>query len=130
MFNAITNGISITVMPVYIDERSDPEGGQHFWAYRVIIENNSPETIQLLSRYWKIIDGEGHVEEVEGEGVVGLQPVIKPGTDFTYTSGCPLNSTSGIMQGHYVICLPDNSLQKVEIPACPLDLPGIDPIIN
>lgn len=130
MFNAITNGISITVMPVYIDERSDPENGQHFWAYRVIIENRSQETIQLLSRYWKIIDGEGHVDEVEGEGVVGVQPVIKPGTDFTYTSGCPLNSTSGIMQGHYVVSLPDNSLRKVEIPAFPLDLPGIDPVIN
>lgn len=130
MFNAITNGISITVMPVYIDERSDPENGQHFWAYRVIIENRSQETIQLLSRYWKIIDGEGHVDEVEGEGVVGVQPVIKPGTDFTYTSGCPLNSTSGIMQGHYVVSLQDNSLRKVEIPAFPLDLPGIDPVIN
>ena len=130
MFHSITNGISVTVMPVYIDERSDPENGHHFWAYRVIVENGSAETIQLLSRYWKIVDAEGHVEEVEGEGVVALQPVIPPGDDFSYTSGCPLNSTSGIMQGHYIVSNPDGAQFAIEIPAFPLDLPGLDPVIN
>ena len=130
MFHAKTNGISVTVMPVYIDERSDPESGHHFWAYRVIIENGSDTAVQLLSRYWKIVDAEGHVEEVEGEGVVGLQPVIAAGEDFSYTSGCPLQSTSGIMQGHYIMCNPDGDRYIIEIPAFPLDLPGLDPVIN
>ncbi len=130
MFNATTKDISVTVMPVYIDQRSDPQSGHHFWAYRVVIENRSDETIQLLSRYWKIVDAEGHVEEVEGDGVVGVQPVIRAGEDFTYSSGCPLNSASGIMQGHYVVGIPNGDQFQIEIPAFPLDLPGIDPVIN
>lgn len=117
-------------MPVYIDERSDPERGQHFWAYRVIVENQTENTVQLLSRYWKIIDGEGKVEEVVGDGVVGKQPVIKSGDNFAYTSGCPLNSTSGIMKGHYILQLEEGTTMEVEIPAFPLDLPGNEPVLN
>lgn len=130
MFKATTARIDVTVMPVYIDERSDPENGSHFWAYRVIIENNSPEAVQLVSRYWKIVDAEGRVEEVHGDGVVGLQPVIQPGENFSYTSGCPLNSPSGIMEGYYRMESTTGEKFTVLIPAFPLDLPGIDPVIN
>ena len=131
MFNAVTDGISVTVMPVYIDERSDPDNSQYFWAYRVIIENNSSQTVQLLDRYWKITDGNGRTEEVRGEGVVGLQPVIPPGQNFSYTSGCPLRSPSGIMEGTYTMkSQNDYSSFEVTIPAFPLDLPGADPVIN
>jgi len=130
MFNATTNGIRVTVMPVYIDERSDPANSRYFWAYRVIVENTSDKTIQLLSRYWKIVDGDGHLEEVRGDGVVGLQPVIKPGEDFSYTSGCPLNCPSGIMEGFYTVQDLDGNLFDVQIPAFPLDLPGLEPVIN
>ena len=130
MYNAVTNGIKVTVMPVYIDERSDPENSHYFWAYRVIIENRSSETVQLISRYWKIVDADGHVEEVNGEGVVGLQPAIKSGGNFAYTSGCPLSCSSGIMEGYYTMIDENGASFDVQIPAFPLDLPGIDPVIN
>lgn len=130
MFKAVTNEIAVTVMPVYVDERSNPQRSEYFWAYRVIVENNSENTVQLVSRYWHIVDGEGHVEEVEGEGVVGLKPNISPGESFSYTSGCPLRSPSGIMQGYYVMTREDGYTFRVNIPAFPLDLPGIEPVLN
>lgn len=130
MFKATTEGITVTVMPVYIDERSDPVNSQYFWAYRVTLENNSPETVTLLSRYWKIVDGEGHVEEVRGDGVVGEQPTIPPDHSYAYTSGCPLTSPSGIMQGTYTMQNNKGDTFEVEIPAFPLDLPDINPVIN
>ena len=130
MFKAVTNGIRVTVMPVYIDERSDPANSDYFWAYRVIVENETDEPVQLLSRYWKIVDSDGHVEEVTGDGVVGLQPVIRAGENFSYTSGCPLKCSSGIMRGTYTMERSDGSRFEVEIPAFPLDLPGLEPVIN
>ena len=130
MFKETTADITVTVMPVYIDERSDPERSQYFWAYRVTVENSSSQTIQLISRYWKIMDADGHVEEVRGEGVVGEQPVIRPGESFVYTSGCPLTSPSGIMQGSYTMVTPTGDELEVQIPAFPLDLPGLDPVFN
>lgn len=130
MFKATTQGITVTVMPVYIDERSDPAQSQYFWAYRVTLENGSDAAVKLISRHWKIMDGEGHQEEVHGEGVVGEQPVIAPGESFAYTSGCPLNSPSGIMKGSYTMQSSKGDLFDIEIPAFPLDLPGLDPVIN
>jgi len=130
MFTATTHGVTITVMPVYIDERSKPEENAYFWAYRVSIENNAVETLQLLSRYWKITDSLGRVEEVEGSGVVGEQPVLSPGATYAYTSGCPLTTPSGIMVGHYVMKRRDGHTLRVDIPAFPLDLPDLDPVIN
>lgn len=130
MFKKTTDGITVTVMPVYIDERSNPRNSEYFWAYRVIVENNSHQKVQLLSRYWKIIDAEGHVEVVEGEGVIGLQPVIPPGKDFGYTSGCPLRCPSGIMEGYYQMQGDNGEQFRILIPAFPLDLPDIDPVIN
>ena len=130
MFTATTHGISVSVMPVYIDERSDPEASRYFWAYRVIIENKSVMDVQLISRYWKITDSNGVVDEVEGDGVVGKQPIIKPGKDFTYSSGCPLNTSSGIMVGHYIMQWENGDWFQAEIPAFPLDLPDHQPVLN
>lgn len=130
MFNAITYDVSVTVMPVYIDERSNPASSQYFWAYRVVIENNSKQTLQLMTRYWHITDSKGHVEEVSGDGVVGEQPILKPGENFSYTSGCPLTTPSGIMVGYYMMKDEAGELMKVEIPAFPLDLPDLSPVIN
>lgn len=130
MFNATTKGITVTVMPVYIDERSDPSQSRYFWAYRVSIKNNSGETVQLVSRYWHITDANGSIEEVEGEGVVGQQPRIADGDEFTYTSGCPLNSPSGIMVGKYAMKNHSRGFFEVQIPAFPLDLPDQQPILN
>ncbi len=130
MFKATTHDVSVTVMPVYIDERSNPATSQYFWAYRVVIENNSDQTLQLLTRYWHITDSNGHVEEVSGDGVIGEQPIMKPGENFSYTSGCPLQTPSGIMVGHYMMQNEIGKMLKVEIPAFPLDLPDLSPVIN
>lgn len=130
MFKAKTHGVSVTVMPVYIDERSNPESSQYFWAYRVVIENDSDQTLQLLNRYWKITDSNGHVEEVRGDGVIGEQPVLKSGENFSYTSGCPLSTPSGIMIGHYNMQNEEGEMLEIAVPAFPLDLPDIHPVIN
>lgn len=130
MFSKTTNGVCVTVMPVYIDERSAPQEGRYFWAYRVIVVNNSGRPLKLTSRYWKITDSDGKVEEVRGEGVVGLQPELEDGGEFTYTSGCPLSTPSGIMVGVYFMQTRDGETVEVAIPAFPLDLPDLDPVIN
>lgn len=130
MFKATTHGVSVTVMPVYIDERSNPAASQYFWAYRVVIENNSDKTVQLMTRYWHITDSNGHVEEVNGDGVIGEQPTLNPGQNFSYTSGCPLSTASGIMVGYYMMQDETGEMLKIEIPAFPLDLPDLSPVIN
>ncbi len=130
MFKADTAGLTVQVMPVYIDERSDPANSRFFWAYRVTIENNTSRTVQLIGRYWHITDCHGHVEEIRGEGVVGEQPVIEPGAAYSYTSGCPLNAPSGIMLGSYSMRHPDGETFEIEIPAFSLDLPDITPSLN
>lgn len=135
MYHETTRDILISVMPVYIDERSNPEENLYFWAYRVVIKNNSSQTVQLVSRYWRISDGMGNTEEVEGEGVVGEKPVLEPSQQFEYTSGCPLATPSGIMVGTYTMQIIDSDKQtsesfKVNIPAFSLDLPDADHIIN
>ena len=130
MYKATTHGITVTAMPVYIDERSDPETSQYFWAYRISIENQSGKTVQLLSRYWHITDANGRVEEVRGEGVVGEQPVLKNGETYNYTSGCPLSTSSGIMVGNYLMTDNADNRFEIEIPAFPLDLPDYKPSIN
>lgn len=130
MYREITNDIIVNVLPVYIDERSDPERNLYFWAYRVTIQNDSLQSVQLLNRYWHITDANGAIEEVSGEGVVGEQPVIPAGKQYEYTSGCPLKTPSGIMVGHYELQKQDGSLIKVAIPAFSLDLPDANPVYN
>lgn len=117
-------------MPVYIDDRSDPKNSRYFWAYRVIIDNQSGGTLQLLTRYWHITDSNGKVEEVSGDGVIGEQPILADGEEFNYTSGCLLTTSSGIMLGHYNMQDDDGKMHKISIPAFPLDLPDLSPSIN
>lgn len=130
MFKATTHGITVNVLPVYIDERSDPKSSQYFWAYRVSVENQSGQTVQLLSRYWHITDAVGNVEEVQGDGVVGEQPVLADGETYNYTSGCPLRTSSGIMVGKYTMIDQAGKKFEIDIPAFPLDLPDHTPSIN
>ena len=130
MYREMTEGIEVTVLPVYIDERSDPGEHRYFWAYQVQIENKGADTIQLINRFWTITDGNGAVEEVYGPGVVGEQPVLSPGERFEYTSGCPLTTPSGIMVGHYEMQRGDGELLLIKIPAFSLDLPDADPSVN
>jgi ApaG protein len=123
MYQATTNGIRVTVNPKFLDDRSKPEDSKYFWAYTIEIANLSKERVQLRSRFWRITDALGRVEEVRGPGVVGEEPVLEPGTAFTYTSGCPLGTPSGIMAGWYQMERADRSLFNVEIPAFSLDSP-------
>lgn len=124
IYRAVTRNIEVRAEPFYLEDRSDPSENQYFWAYRITIVNRSDETIQLLSRYWRITDGTGRVEEVRGPGVVGEQPELGPGDSYQYTSGCPLPTPSGIMVGRYTMRSAKGELFEVEIPAFSLDLPG------
>ena len=123
MYTATTRSITVTVTPTYLEEQSAPDERLWVFAYTVEIANDSRDTVQLRSRYWEITDGHGRVEEVRGPGVVGEQPVLEPGDSFTYTSGCPLPTPSGIMRGHYRLQRPDGSFFEVAIPSFSLDAP-------
>lgn len=101
MSEAVTRGVRVKVESEYAPDRSDPSKNQWFFLYAVTITNEGNETVQLLTRHWIIKDGTGHTEEVRGPGVVGKQPVLKPGESFEYTSGCPLATPFGVMEGTY-----------------------------
>jgi ApaG protein len=98
---ALTRGIRVRVESEYDARQSHPAKKQWFFLYTVKIFNEGSETVQLLTRHWVITDGTGHVEEVRGPGVVGKQPTLRPGESFEYTSGCPLGTPFGIMEGSY-----------------------------
>jgi len=123
MFSETTESITVTVRPVFIEEQSSPAEDKYVWAYKVRIENRGRETVQLLNRHWKITDARGKLEEVKGPGVVGEQPVLKPGESFEYTSGCPLRTPTGFMAGTYEMERPDGSRFQVRIPMFSLDSP-------
>ncbi|HVL67753.1 MAG TPA: Co2+/Mg2+ efflux protein ApaG [Vicinamibacterales bacterium] len=98
---ALTRGVRINVVSEYDADRSEPARNQWFFLYTIRISNEGAETVQLLTRHWIITDAEGRVEEVRGPGVVGKQPILKPGESFEYTSGCPLTTPFGVMEGTY-----------------------------
>ena len=98
---AVTRGVRVHVESEYAPERSQPSQNQWFFLYTITITNESADTVQLLTRHWVITDGTGHVEEVRGPGVVGKQPTLATGQSFTYTSGCPLSTPFGMMEGTY-----------------------------
>ncbi|MGL9732407.1 MAG: Co2+/Mg2+ efflux protein ApaG [Wolbachia sp.] len=122
-----TNSVEVTVLPVYIEEQSIPYENCYVWIYNVKIKNKNSSTIQLLSRHWQIIDYKGKVNEIAGAGVIGEQPVIKPGEVFRYTSGTYLNAPSGIMQGRYEFLNEESTkVFEVMIPPFSLDSPYIN----
>ena len=98
---AVTEGLRIQVRARYSPEHSDPARSRWFFLYTIRLRNEGEETCQLISRHWIIRNGTGQVEEVEGPGVVGEQPVLGPGDDYEYTSGCPLDTPMGSMEGTY-----------------------------
>lgn len=108
MSDTPTRGIRILVQPRYVAEQSDPAAGQYLFAYHITIRNEGAQTVQLLSRHWVITNGEGKVDEVRGAGVVGYQPVLKPGEEFQYTSGCPLTTPVGTMHGAFTMQVQDS----------------------
>ena len=98
---AVTRGIRVHVQSEYAAENSRPAQNEWFFVYTVTISNEGTEPVQLVTRHWIITDGNGQVEEVRGPGVVGKQPTLRPGESFEYTSGCPLNTPFGVMEGTY-----------------------------
>jgi ApaG protein len=98
---ATTRSVRVRVESEYAPDRSQPCKNRWFFLYTVTISNEGVETLQLLTRHWVITDGTGHVEEVRGPGVVGKQPTLRPGESFEYTSGCPLATPFGVMEGSY-----------------------------
>lgn len=123
MYEALTRGVRVRVEPQFIEDQSSPDEEYFFWAYTVQITNENSEPIQLRSRVWRITNALGQTEEVRGPGVVGQTPTIAPGETFTYTSGCPLKTSSGIMVGSYQMVEPSGDLFDVAIPAFSLDSP-------
>jgi ApaG protein len=123
MYERTTRGIRVAVKPAFLDDQSDPDESQYVWCYTVTIENKGNETVQLVSRYWHITDGDGRVQEVRGPGVVGAQPVLAPGQSFKYTSGCPLPTASGYMTGRYLMHSASGEEFEAEIPAFILESP-------
>ena len=124
MYQATTHGIDVTAEPFYLEDQSDSDAGRHFWAYRITIRNGAALAVKLLTRHCIITDARGRVQEVRGDGVVGEQPELAPGDSYQYTSGCPLEATSGVMEGSYGMVLDDGSRITVSIPAFSLDIPG------
>ena len=122
---AETRGIIVRVSVSYLPEQSEPDRGRWFWTYHIRIENDGPITVQLLTRHWVITDGRGGKHIVEGEGVIGEQPMIAPGGSFDYVSGCPLTTPTGHMQGSYQMVAEDGSAFDVAIPKFALLAPAV-----
>jgi ApaG protein len=121
---AVTDGITVRVAVNFLPEQSRIEAGKWFWVYHIRIENDSDQTVQLMTRHWRITDARGMVNLVEGEGVVGEQPVLHPGASHDYVSGCPLSTPHGSMQGHYTFRCEDDSQLEAAIPFFSLAAPA------
>jgi ApaG protein len=123
MYEQVTRDIAVIVQPTYQEDQSSPADNYYVWAYKVRIENRGGETVQLRDRHWRITDARGRVQEVKGPGVVGEQPILKPGETFEYTSGAPLPTPSGIMVGTYGMEDAHGQRFTIAIPAFSLDSP-------
>lgn len=115
-YTETTQAITVKVQPVYLDGRSDVLHHRFVFAYFIEISNNGTEAVQLLRRHWYIRDGRGNLEEVEGEGVVGQQPIIEAGQSHSYNSYCVLSTFEGSMEGTYLMEKEDGERFRVSIP--------------
>jgi ApaG protein len=127
---AVTHAIEVVVKPRFLPDRSSPENNYFFWAYTITISNRGTETVQLKTRHWRITDALGRLQEVRGAGVVGEQPVLRPGDNFEYTSGVPLPTSSGFMTGSYGMTSAAGRSFDIDIPAFSLDSPDTARTIN
>lgn len=125
MSDTTTRGIRIQVESQYIPERSAPEDDYYFFSYRIRITNLGEETAQLISREWIITDEDGNVEKVKGPGVVGQQPLLRPGDTFEYTSFCPLRTAVGSMHGSYTMKTDRGESFEAEIQPFTLAVPHV-----
>jgi ApaG protein len=125
VYRALTRSIRVTVTPSFLEAESSSDRGRYVWSYTIEIANLGLDPVQLVSRHWEITDANGKLQEVDGPGVVGEQPLIEPGGAFTYTSGAPLSTPSGIMVGRYTMKAASGACFDVDIPAFPLDSPHV-----
>lgn len=116
--------IQVTAKSLYIPDQSSPEGNRFTWSYDITIANQSDQIVQLLNRYWRITDMRGKVEEIRGQGVIGLQPLIKPGKEFSYSSFAQLSTPQGTMEGHYEVQNLEEEVFIVDIPKFILTCPS------
>src|SRR6266542_4890330 len=123
MYRATTRSLEVTVTPQFLSQRSSPANNYYFWAYTIEIVNRGSETVQLVSRHWRITDSLGRLQEVRGPGVVGEEPVLAPGESFEYTSSCPLQTPSGFMVGDYEMETRSGERFLARVPAFSLDIP-------
>ena len=130
MYTKTTKNINITVNPYYLEDQSEPDEQHYVWAYQVTINNIGSEIVQLKNRFWKITDSNGAEQEVRGEGVVGEQPILNPGEKFEYTSGTPLSTPSGFMEGHYEMETNKGKRFEASIPLFSLDSPHTSKKLN
>lgn len=130
MYSALTQDIRVTVRPEFSTERSEPSEDSYFWIYTIEIANQGRRKVRLTHRHWRITDALGHVETVDGPGVVGEQPTIAPGQAYRYSSGCPLKTPSGFMVGCYDMVDDEGHKFEVEIPAFSLDSPFLRRVVN
>ena len=121
---AVTQGIRVNVRARFSDQNSEPQNRQWVFLYTITISNESSARVQLLRRHWIITDANGEIEEVEGPGVVGKQPVLEPGQSFEYTSACPLKTPFGSMHGRYQMAGALGDTFDVEIAGFALRLAG------
>ena len=121
MYRAVTRNIEVVVTPRFVADRSSPENNYFFWAYTISITNKGTETVQLKTRHWRITDAHGRRQEVRGAGVIGEEPVLKAGEAFEYTSGVPLQTSSGFMTGSYGMVTVGGEHFDVDIPVFSLD---------
>ncbi len=130
MYERTTRNLRVVASPRYLDGQSRPGDNHYVWAYTIAIENRGTMTVTLRSRYWRITDARGRLQEVRGPGVVGEQPTLKPGESFEYTSGVPLATPSGFMVGTYQMETEAGETFDIDIPAFSLDSPHAPRQIN
>ncbi len=130
-YQNLSNGIEISVWPEFINTKSSNLGEIYIWSYQIRIDNRNKFSIKLISRYWRIIDENGEIQEIKGEGVVGDQPIIASQSSFQYYSGVHLATASGIMSGFYMMKnLENDDNFEVTIPKFSLDAIMAKPILN
>ena len=129
-YTKITKDIRVSVKTDFLSDQSDEENNLWVWSYHILIENNGKNVVQLIDRYWKITDETGNIKEVKGSGVIGKQPSIKPGEFFEYSSGTPLNKSSGFMVGNYRMVYENSESFFIDVPVFSLDIPSIQKVLN
>ena len=120
-----TYQVKVTALPQFVAEQSDPDAERYVFAYTITVENVGTVTAQLISRHWIITDGNSNVQEVRGLGVIGQQPLLRPGETFEYTSGCQLETPVGTMRGTYQLVAEDGTAFEAEIPEFTLSIPRV-----